>query len=153
VIAGGGDSGMATEDKRKHLDLLQAAITRMAANSYLLKGWCVTLATALFGFSAKEGAPRLALVALLPILAFWGLDAYYLGLERKFRELYRVATTAEALAPAAETNFNMTPEALGFGDWLAAARSPAVLWLHLPLALAALGVYAALHGCVWKMAR
>jgi hypothetical protein len=142
---------MADEDKRKHLDLLQSAITRMAANSFLLKGWCVTLATALFGFSAKEGAPRLALLALLPILAFWGLDAYYLGLERKFRNLYAGATAPAALAPNSATNFNMTPGHVGFQDWWNAVRSPAVLWLHLPLALAALGTYAALHGCAWRV--
>jgi hypothetical protein len=33
--------------KEKHLELIQAVISRMAGNSFLLKGWSVTLAAAL----------------------------------------------------------------------------------------------------------
>lgn len=127
---------MADEDKRKHLELLQNAITRMASNSFVIKGWSVTLATALFGFSAKESEPRLALLALFPILAFWGLDAYYLGLERRFRKLYTDA------ARAAATDFAMTPEDLGLRGWIEAVWRPAVRWLYLALALAVVGAYA-----------
>jgi hypothetical protein len=132
---------MANEEKMKHLDLIQGAITRMASNSFVLKGWSVTLATALFGFSAKDSEPRLALLALLPILVFWGLDAYYLGLERLFRKLYATA------AGATVTDFAMAPGKLGIKGWLEAVRRPAVLWLHLPLALSAVGVYSLLCGC------
>jgi len=130
---------MATEEKFKHLTLIQGVITRMASNSFLLKGWSVSLASAMFAWAAKGSEPGLALLALLPILAFWGLDAYYLGYERKFRDLYSKA------AKAAETDFQMTPEELGFRGWLSVVVRPAILGLHLPLALAALGVYA-LHG-------
>jgi hypothetical protein len=132
---------MANEEKMKHLDLIQGVITRMASNSFVLKGWSVTLATALFGFSAKESEPRLALLALLPILVFWGLDGYYLGLERRFRSLYDTA------AQAAATDFKMSPGKLGLGGWWKAAWRPAVWGLHLPLAIAALGVCALLGGC------
>ncbi len=31
------------EQKIKHLEFIQAAINRMAGNSFLLKGWTVTL--------------------------------------------------------------------------------------------------------------
>ena len=127
---------MASDDKRKHLDLLQGAISRMASNSFLLKGWSVTLATALFGLAAKESKPNLALLALLPILVFWGLDAYYLGYERRFRALFNAAVAK------ADTDFRMAPEPLGLLGWLKALVRPVVLGLHLPLGLAALGVYA-----------
>jgi len=60
----------------------------MASNSFLLKGWTVTLAAALVAVAAKETESRFLLVALLPGLAFWGLDAYYLRQERLFRRLY-----------------------------------------------------------------
>jgi len=126
---------MANEEKMKHLDRLQGVITRMASNSFLLKGWSITLASAMFGLSAKDSAPALALLALPPILAFWGLDAYYLGYERRFRDLYSMA------AKAATTDFQMTPEVLGLRGWLNVVVRPAVLWVHLPLALTALGVY------------
>lgn len=127
---------MADDNKRKHFDLLQSAIARMASHSFLLKGWSITVATAMFGLAAKETKPPLALLALLPILAFWGLDGYYLGYERRFRQLFQAAVAAQA------TDFRMTPDPLGLRGWLEAAFRPAVVALHLPLSLAAVGVYA-----------
>lgn len=133
---------MPDEDKRKHLDLLQGAISRMASNSFLLKGWSVTLATALFGLSTKEAKPELALLALLPIMSFWGLDAYYLALERTFRQLYKTATVNLAV-----TDYDMATEALNWKAWREAALRPAVLALHLPLMVVALLVYGLLRRC------
>lgn len=132
---------MPDEEKMKHLELIQGVITRMASNSFVLKGWSVTLATALFGFSAKESEPSLALLALLPIAVFWGLDGYYLALERKFRILYQEAVDGKT------AKFNLTPGELGPGDWWGAVWRPAVWGLHLPLAIAALGVSALLCRC------
>ena len=34
---------MNDENKRKHLEFIQQVITRMNANSFLIKGWAVTL--------------------------------------------------------------------------------------------------------------
>jgi hypothetical protein len=42
------------EAKHKHLDFIQLTITRMAANSFLLKGWCVTLIAALWSSPDKN---------------------------------------------------------------------------------------------------
>jgi hypothetical protein len=36
----------------KHLEMLQAAIARMASHSFVAKGWSVTLATAMLGLAA-----------------------------------------------------------------------------------------------------
>lgn len=76
------------EHKRKHLDFIQLTITRMAANSFLLKGWSVTLIAALFALSAKDEAVDFAFIALFPAVMFWGLDGFFLRQERLFRELY-----------------------------------------------------------------
>ncbi len=76
------------EDVVKHLELVQGVVTRMAANSFLLKGWTVTLTAALFALAAKDSNATFAVIALLPALSFWGLDAYYLRQERLFRKLY-----------------------------------------------------------------
>jgi hypothetical protein len=74
------------------LDILQATIARLAANSFSLRGWSVTLVAGLFALAAKDTNPRLAVIAFLPVLAFWLLDAYYLTLERWYRRLFdRVA--------------------------------------------------------------
>lgn len=66
----------------------------MASNSFLLKGWTVTLAAALLAVGAKEAEARFPLVGLLPALGFWWLDAYYLRQERLFRTLYDHARRA-----------------------------------------------------------
>jgi len=87
------------EDIAKHLEIIQSVITRMASNSFLLKGWSVTLTAALFALAAKDSNLNFVFVALLPVLSFWGLDAYYLRQERLFRKLYddlRLASSEEA---------------------------------------------------------
>lgn len=84
----------------KHMEFLQAAITRMAQNSFLAKGWSITLTTALLGIAIKDGAYQFALLGLLPVLMFWILDAYYLALERSFRTLFDVAKAQYNATPS-----------------------------------------------------
>src|SRR5689334_17857397 len=79
---------MSTENKLKHLEFLQLVIIRMAANSFLLKGWTVTLVAALFALAAKDSNKKYIVVAYFPVLVFWLLDAYFLSQERLFRNLY-----------------------------------------------------------------
>ena len=78
----------ADEHRIKHLEFIQSVITRMAHNSFLLKGWSVTLVAAIFVLAAKDANEAYAVLAFFPGLAFWGLDAYYLRQERLFRKLY-----------------------------------------------------------------
>ena len=73
---------------QKHLEIMQGAITRMAENSRYCKIWCVTLVAATLVLVARTGEPRHALIALVPTLLFLVLDAYYLALERAFRDSY-----------------------------------------------------------------
>lgn len=72
----------------KHLEMIQGVINRMGSNSFLLKGWTVTLVSALFALAAKETNTIFFWFAYLPVVIFWGLDGYYLSLERRFRRLY-----------------------------------------------------------------
>jgi hypothetical protein len=60
----------------------------MANNSFLLKGWSVTLIAALFALAAKDSDKRYILVAYFPAFVFWILDAYFLSQEKLFRSLY-----------------------------------------------------------------
>jgi hypothetical protein len=76
------------EDKRKHLELIQAVITRMAGNSFLLKGWAVTLVSALFALAAKDSSKHYVLLTYIPATMFWILDGYFLRQEKLFRKLY-----------------------------------------------------------------
>ena len=72
----------------EHLKMIQGIITRMASNSFSLKGWAVTLVAAIFALTWANISRGFLLIALIPIFAFWALDAYYLNLERKNRKLY-----------------------------------------------------------------
>lgn len=76
------------EKKMKHLEMIQGVINRMASNSFLLKGWAVTLVAGIFALSSKDADKLYFLIAYIPILVFWGLDAYYLFQERLYRKLY-----------------------------------------------------------------
>lgn len=85
------------EKKMKHLELVQNVITRMAGNSFTLKGWAVTLVAAIFVLSAKDTEKSYFLVAYIPIIVFWLLDSYYLQQERLYRALYdKVRETDES---------------------------------------------------------
>ena len=76
------------ENKRKHLEMIQGVINRMASNSFLLKGWSVVLVSALFVLSAKETNVSFIYLAFFPALSFWELDGYFLWQERLYRKLY-----------------------------------------------------------------
>jgi hypothetical protein len=106
----------------KRLEILQSIITRMAQNSFTIKGWAVTVMTALLAFSNKDSDRWFAAYALYPAMAFWGLDAYYLMQERLFRELSK-----QPAKSGEEFDFKTTPTAGGF---FAAAFSPTVLPLY-----------------------
>jgi hypothetical protein len=72
-----------------HLRILQDIIGRLAGNSASCKTWCVSITSALAVVAASQANhPRILSVAALPTLLFCLLDAYYLGLERRFRECY-----------------------------------------------------------------
>ncbi len=76
------------ENKTKHLELIQGVVNRLSTNSFLLKGWSVTLVSALFALSAGDSNPAFVFLAYIPAFVFWGLDGYYLWEEKKFRKLY-----------------------------------------------------------------
>jgi len=77
-----------SENKVKHLEFIQNNIARMNSNSFRMKSWMLVIVTALLGSFANTQNHNFILLALLPAFTFWGLDAYYLQLERKFRGIY-----------------------------------------------------------------
>lgn len=90
------------EAKTKHLEFIQATINRMAGNSFLLKGWAVTLVGALFALTFKEVDPLYLLISLIVLALFWRLDSYYLSRERLFIKLYERVSASKG-----DTDFSM----------------------------------------------
>lgn len=71
-----------------HLGILQGVIERMSSNSSSAKGWCITLVSAILVVVADKGKPKFALLAFIPTVLFLSLDAYYLAMEKGFRNAY-----------------------------------------------------------------
>lgn len=80
------------EKKIRHLEMIENIITRMGSNSFHLKGWAITLISIIGALTLKEDDRCILITVAIPILAFWALDAYYLQLERKYKELYRLVS-------------------------------------------------------------
>jgi hypothetical protein len=83
---------MTTEILHKEIDLIQGVINRMANNSFLLKGWLVSLIAVILALTKDTiVATQLSyfnLVLLLPVIVFWYLDAFFLHKEKCYRKLY-----------------------------------------------------------------
>lgn len=82
-----------TEVLKKEIDLIQDVIKRMANNSFLLKGWLVSIIVIVLALHKDSVIGQNSqywtyLVLILPVLSFWYLDAYYLCQERLYRKLY-----------------------------------------------------------------
>ena len=77
------------ENKIKHLEMIERIIERMAKNSFQLKAWAMTLVTVAGALGAKESDKRFMLIAFVPIIGFWLLDAFYVQQERRYTALYR----------------------------------------------------------------
>ena len=89
-----------SDDRRQHLAFIQDVITRMNSNSFSLKGLMITIIAALAALTVNDENKSTAVVylgiALLLVLIFWFLDAYYLKKERQYRMLYEEAVKEKA---------------------------------------------------------
>jgi hypothetical protein len=94
------------DNKQKHLEFIQSAIARMASNLFMLKGWAITLIAGLFALAAKDANAIYYIIAYIPALMFWWLDAYFLSLERRFRTLYESVRTLDE----SQIDFSMNTE-------------------------------------------
>ncbi|WP_253787887.1 hypothetical protein [Flavobacterium sp. HSC-32F16] len=77
-----------SDNKLKHLEFLHNTINRMSTNSFIIKGWVITLLSAIFVLAEKETNQNYIYLMFIIIPVFWYLNAYFLLLERKFRSLY-----------------------------------------------------------------
>ena len=126
------------EDKYKHLEMIQAIITRMAQNSFMIKGWALTLVVAMFAFVPKTAGLFVPIV-IVPILIFALLDAYYLQLERRYRKLYDIVRKTEET----ETDFELkiTKECQDHStSLLNCIFSRSILFYYVPILCVSVGI-------------
>lgn len=104
------------ENKLKHLEFIQNVINRMNNNSFLIKGWVITLICALFVLAAKDANKGYVLITYIVVPVFWILDSFYLSQEKQYRELYnKVAKTDE---PNIDFSMNASSFNKGRNTWL-----------------------------------
>lgn len=82
------DTSAAEEDRRKHLDFIQAVVTRMSAASSTAKSWVLPLVTATYGYALTQKADSIAVLGIVAVMIFAFLDANYLRQEKGYRKLY-----------------------------------------------------------------
>jgi hypothetical protein len=114
----------------------------MAANSFLIKGWSVTLVAALFALASVDSRQEFAWLALLPSLTFWVLDGYYLRQEQLFRKLWDSVCAAPPGTLAGKM-FSMStkPFESQVDSKFAVMRSRTLLFFHGAIVLAvAIGI-------------
>jgi hypothetical protein len=114
--------------KLKHLEFIQGVINRLSTNSFLLKGWSVILVSALFALSANNSNVRFILLAYIPAIVFWGLDGYFLSLERIYRKHYE----SVRIKDPEDIDFSMNTSDIqsGFNGWASATFSKTLIPFH-----------------------
>jgi hypothetical protein len=120
------------EDRRKHLELVSAVVSRMAGASAAAKGWSITVAGAAFGVALVRSSWFIFLLGVGALFIFGIMDGLYLHTEKKFRDLY-AAIVRNEVEPLSMDTTNLRARRRRESH-----RSWSVLGFYGPLALAGL---------------
>lgn len=117
------------ENKHKHLEFIQNVITRMNSNSFLIKGWTITLVSALFALAAKDANVNYVLISYIVIPVFWVLDGFFISRERQYRDLYALVAAKDESA----IDFSMDASGFKKGNrtWLSGIFSQTLILFYL----------------------
>lgn len=75
----------------KEIDLIQSCINRMAQNSFLIKGWMISLVAVVVALLPEKvtlDIRILCIVGFVITICFWYLDAFFLRMETLYRWKY-----------------------------------------------------------------
>ncbi|MBQ6962725.1 MAG: hypothetical protein IJP79_03310 [Paludibacteraceae bacterium] len=77
------------DNLHKEIDLIQNCIDRMDKNSFMLKGWTISLIAVVLALTADRLNPLFLFCSIfVPVLCFWYLDAFFLRTEKMYRKMY-----------------------------------------------------------------
>lgn len=131
------------EEKLKYLEFIQGVITRMNSNSFTIKTWMMTILAAFIALYANSQNEWYLLLATGPILIFWFLDAYYLKMERQYRQLYNHAVADDVQL------FDM--DASKYKEcYCEILFSKTIVWIYLPIILSLAITWLCLSGYLCK---
>lgn len=121
------------EKKMKHLEMIQGIVNRMTNNSFALKGWAVTLVAGIFALQGIETSDFRYVIALVPTIIFWGLDAYYLSIERAYRLLYKHVSDLDEADIDFDMDISIPVCQIDNNKFWNCVKSPTELFFYLPL--------------------
>lgn len=128
------------ENLHKELDLIQSVINRMANNSFLIKGWTMTLMSALIAFGKdllldKTNGVYYLLMMIGILIPFWWLDAYYLRQEKVFRKVYERAISDPESQKRLKYDLNPHKIADEVHGTLKTMWSKTIMWFYITFIL------------------
>lgn len=117
------------ESRIRYLEAIQRVIDRLSNTSFILKGWAVSLVAGLMALAASGTNHGYVLVAYIPTVVFWLLDAYFLMMERQYRQFFE-----ENMDLSREVKcFTLKREKATFHMFAEAALSITMLLTYVPL--------------------
>lgn len=115
------------DDKRKHLEFIQGVINRLSSNTFLFKGWSITIIGAIFTAMLTTNNYDLLWLILGVVLMFWSIDAYYLMLEQCYRKLYNQVSKTDADCIDYKMDIS---NYVSFSAWFMALKRPVLLMFY-----------------------
>ena len=117
----------------------------MNSNSFLIKGWAITLVSALFALAAKDANIDYVLISYVVIPVFWFLDGFFIATERQYRALYNEVRKKEE--SAIDFDMNASKFNSGKNTWLSGVFSKTLAPYYGVSILATLIVMLLIKGC------
>jgi hypothetical protein len=100
----------------------------MNTNSFLLKGWSVTLVSALFALAVKDSNIDYVLITYASTPIYWFLDGYYLSQVRQYRGLYNQTKTK--VEDDIDFDMNAKPFKIGRNQWIPSVFSTTLILFY-----------------------
>lgn len=90
-----------------HLSFINGVIARLNSNSFMIKGWCITIVSALLALLVATKYSALIVISVFPIISFSILDAMYLQFERRYTSLYSMVAKSDPAIVLFSMNANI----------------------------------------------
>jgi hypothetical protein len=148
------------DNKIKHLEFVQGVINRLNSNSFMIKGWSITLTSAIFALTGTIKEPILCFISLGPIIIFWILYSIFIDNERCFISLYSCIINNNTLSieknklkknstTESSKDYNISELSMNFNqfkeikrnNWYSVLFSNTISWFYSILVLLTIIIY------------
>ncbi len=98
------------QNLHKEIDLIQGCINRMAHNSFLVKGWAISLLSIVLVLTSENSnSIFISFFMFLSVLCFWYLDGFFLYTGKMYRKMYKWVITNRPLGNK-DLMYDLTPQ-------------------------------------------